>query len=101
MILEIAILYVKEGMETQFEIDFQKASQYISSIDGYLKHSLRLCMEEKNKYLLQVEWETLEAHTVGFRESEVYKEWKNILHNYYDPFPVVEHYELVFENSKE
>jgi len=100
MILEVAILEVKKGMETQFEIDFQTASQYICSIEGYIKHSLKKCLEEENKYLLQVEWETLEAHTVGFRTSEVYQEWKNILHNYYDPFPVVEHYEAVFENEK-
>jgi len=49
-------------------------------------------LEEENKYILLVEWETLEAHTIGFRTSEQYLEWKKLLHHYYKPFPVVEHY---------
>jgi heme-degrading monooxygenase HmoA len=42
-----------------------------------------------------VQWETLEAHTVGFRGSEQYQEWRKLLHPFYDPFPTVEHYELI------
>ncbi|MEM8898890.1 MAG: antibiotic biosynthesis monooxygenase [Bacteroidota bacterium] len=92
MILEIAILQVKPGMTASFEKDFATASQYISSIEGYITHSLKKCLEDDHRYLLQVEWETLEAHTVGFRTSDVYQEWKKLLHHYYDPFPAVEHY---------
>lgn len=97
MILEVAILQVKKGLENNFERDFKKASIYIRSIDGYSKHSLKSCVEVKNKYILLVEWNLLEDHTIGFRESESYLEWKNLLHSYYDPFPVVEHYETVFD----
>ena len=57
-------------------------------------------MEADNKYLLLVEWETLEAHTAGFRQSAAYLEWKLLLHHNYEPFPVVEHYELVLEHIK-
>jgi heme-degrading monooxygenase HmoA len=95
MILESAILYVKNGQETAFEKDFEKAGQYISSIEGCISHTLHRCLEVENKYLLSVQWENLEAHTVGFRESAAYLEWKRLLHHYYDPFPVVEHFELV------
>ncbi|NQY09704.1 MAG: antibiotic biosynthesis monooxygenase [Flavobacteriales bacterium] len=95
MILEAAELQVKEGLEIQFEKDFAEASQYISAIKGYRGHTLQKCIEVKNKYLLLAKWDILEDHTVGFRESP---EWKRILHNYYDPFPTVEHYETVFEN---
>jgi heme-degrading monooxygenase HmoA len=95
MILEVAILNVIEGKESQFEIDFKIAGQCISEIDGYLKHTLKKCVEQKNKYILLVEWNTLEDHTIGFRESEQYKEWKKMLHHYYDPFPSVEHYETI------
>ncbi len=97
MILEIAILQVKEGLLDNFERDFQKASVYIRSIDGYIKHSLKRCLEDKNKYVLLVEWNLLEDHTIRFRESEAYLQWKKLLHSYYDPFPVVEHYETVFD----
>ena len=100
MILEVAILNVKEGREKEFERDFLLAGQYISAIKGYIRHSLRKCLEQDNKYILLVDWESLEAHTVGFRKSVQYLEWKKLLHDYYDPFPVVEHYELLIENEK-
>jgi heme-degrading monooxygenase HmoA len=95
MILEVAILHLIEGKEQEFEADFKKASQYISSIRGYIKHALKKCVEEKNKYILLVEWETLENHTIDFRESEQYLEWKKLLHHYYNPFPIVEHYKTI------
>ena len=93
MILEIAMLEVKPGMEENFEEDFKIASSYISSIDGYVRHSLQKCIEWKNKYAILVEWRTLESHTVNFRESNQYLKWKKLLHHYYDPFPTVEHFE--------
>lgn len=72
----------------------------ISAIGGYVGHSLRKCIEQENKYILLVDWEKLEDHTIGFRESEQYLEWKRILHHCYDPFPVVEHFEMILENKK-
>lgn len=95
MILEIAILNVKEGQQEQFEKDFVTAQQYISAIKGYIRHSLKRCIEQPNKYILLVEWVQLEDHTIGFRQSAQYAEWKKLLHHYYDPFPTVEHYEAV------
>lgn len=95
MILEVAILNVKKNLEEQFEKDFEKAGQYISSIDGYKSHTLKRCVEVKSKYVLLVNWETLENHTIGFRKSEAYLQWKALLHHYYDPFPLVEHYETI------
>jgi heme-degrading monooxygenase HmoA len=59
---------------------------------GYINHEIQKCMEDKNKYILFVRWNTLEDHTVGFRESEEYQEWKKLLHHFYEPFPTVEHY---------
>lgn len=99
MIQEAAVLFVKKDQEKDFENDFVKASQYISSIEGYLGHSLKKCIEQTNKYLLLVEWRNLEDHTIGFRESTAYLEWKKLLHHYYEPFPIAEHFETVFENK--
>ena len=99
MILEAVFLYVKPELAIQFESDFIKASQYISSIQGYLGHRLEKCVEVENKYLLLVDWNTLEDHTIGFRSSEAYLEWKIILHHYYEPFPIVEHFETIYENK--
>jgi heme-degrading monooxygenase HmoA len=95
MILEIAILNVIEGKEKLFEVDFEIAGKYISATKGYIKHTLRKCIEQKSKYILLVEWNQLEDHTIGFRESDEYIEWKKLLHHYYYPFPTVEHYETI------
>jgi len=67
MILEVAILYILEGKERNFESDFKIASKYISSIAGYINHSLNKCIEVDCKYILLVNWENLESHTIGFR----------------------------------
>jgi heme-degrading monooxygenase HmoA len=95
MILEAVTLNVKSGMETEFETAFKQASSLISAIEGYLSHELHRCMEAQGKYLLLVRWTTLEAHTVTFRQSPEFQHWKQLLHHFYDPFPVVEHFEEV------
>jgi len=97
MILEVAVLNVKKGLSTEFEQAFNAAQQIISSMDGYISHQLQKCIEEEDKYILLVNWETLEAHTEGFRNSADYQDWKKLLHHFYDPFPTVEHYERVQE----
>ena len=99
MILEVAILNIKEGAEIDFENDFKNASKFISAIKGYLNHSLSKCIEQKNKYLLLVNWDTLNDHTIGFRQSNEYLEWKRLLHPYYDPFPIVGHYDTIYKNT--
>jgi len=95
MILEVAILDVKQGQEKEFEITFKKAQKIISSMEGYVSHQLQKCIEKENRYILLVNWKTLEDHTVGFRQSEPYKQWKELLHHFYSPFPEVEHYTLI------
>jgi len=95
MILEVAFLQVKSGRELEFEAAFRAASPLIAVQNGYLGHSLQRCLEQSGKYLLLVEWEALEDHTVGFRGSGEYLEWKALLHHFYDPFPLVEHFEKV------
>ena len=99
MILEVAILDVKPNKEREFEVAFNKAQTIISNIRGYKSHQLQKCIEKQNRYILLVNWETLEDHTVGFRKSKEYQEWRALLHHFYDPFPEVEHYESIFNNA--
>ena len=96
MILESAILNVRPGMSSQFEAAFAQASSIIAANSGYIAHELHRCLETADQYLLLVWWERLEDHTVGFRGSPQYQEWKRLLHHFYDPFPTVEHYRKVF-----
>ncbi|NOY72559.1 MAG: antibiotic biosynthesis monooxygenase [Gammaproteobacteria bacterium] len=92
MILEVAILDVKKGKGKDFELAFGQAQKIISSMVGYVSHQLKKCIEKPNRYILMVNWQAIEDHTVGFRESKQYQEWKELLHHFYDPFPDVEHY---------
>ena len=93
MILEVAILDIIPGREKDYEDAFANASSIIASMPGYRSHTLKKCIEKQNRYLLLVEWDTLADHTEGFRQSDEYQTWKALLHPFYDPFPVVEHYE--------
>ena len=99
MILETAILNVRPGQELAFEAAFAVASPIIAATPGYISHQLHRCIETSSRYLLLVQWQTLESHTVNFRGSADYVEWKQLLHHFYDPFPVVEHYEAIPAHS--
>ncbi|MBK0392402.1 antibiotic biosynthesis monooxygenase family protein [Ramlibacter algicola] len=95
MILEAAPLSVRPGQEAAFEAAFREAQRIIAASPGYLSHELHRCTERPSEYLLLVRWRTLEDHTVGFRQSAAYQDWKRLLHHFYEPFPVVSHYEAV------
>ncbi len=95
MILEVAVLDVIPGKETSFRSDFEQAQKIISAMSGYIDHELQQCIETPSRHLLLVRWKTMEDHTEGFRGSAEYQEWKRLLHHYYDPFPIVEHYSAV------
>ncbi|PZV19709.1 MAG: antibiotic biosynthesis monooxygenase [Leptolyngbya sp.] len=95
MILEVASLTIKPGTAPAFEAAFETASAIIAAMPGYRSHELQRCLEADNQYLLLVRWQTLENHTIGFRASPQYEEWRSLLHHFYDPFPTVQHYELV------
>jgi len=95
MLLEVAILDVKPEQGEMFERAFAQAQKMISTMPGYISHQLQHCLEKPNRYLLLVNWNTLEDHTQGFRKSAQYQEWRKLLHHFYEPFPEVEHYEVV------
>jgi heme-degrading monooxygenase HmoA len=92
MILETAVLNVRPGQEAEFEAAMQKARPLIVASPGCIGMEVRPCLEKSSRYLLLVQWRTLEDHTLGFRQSEPYQEWRNLLHRFYDPMPIVEHY---------
>lgn len=95
MILESATLDVRPGQELEFEAAFAEAKRIIASMPGFISLELHHCIESRQRYLLLVRWDRLEDHTVGFRGSAQYQQWRALLHHFYDPFPTVEHHELV------
>jgi len=87
-------------MEEEFEAAFDRARLIIASMRGFVSLSLSRSIETPGTYLLLVEWDSLEDHTDGFRGSPQYQQWRALLHHFYEPFPVVEHYELVNSASR-
>ena len=92
MILEQATLNVRPGQEIAFEQAMKIARPLIAASAGFGGLTLRRCVEMPNRYLLSVRWATVEDHTVGFRTSDRYQKWRELLHHFYDPAPLVEHY---------
>jgi heme-degrading monooxygenase HmoA len=92
MILEVGILNVVPGEESAFEQALQIAKPLIAATPGFESIKVHPCVETPNRYLLLVTWRTLEDHTIGFRQSDRFPEWRKLLHHFYDPPPVIEHY---------
>lgn len=99
MVLEHAVLDVRPGREAEFEAAFAEAKAVIAAAPGFVGLRLERRLEAPGRYLLLVEWRTLEDHTEGFRGSDAYQEWRRMLHHFYDPFPTVEHFTTVAEVS--
>lgn len=99
MILEVAVLNVIPEKRAEFEATFRNAQEIISSIKGFNSLQLQKCLEVENRYILLVKWEKLEDHTIGFRKSDAYKDWVKLLHHFYSPFPIVEHYSMILEKK--
>lgn len=95
MIREHVLLPVRPGQEAAFEAAFAEAKAIIAASAGFQTLTLSRGIERPSSYLLLVEWDSVDAHEVGFRQSPAYDEWRQRLHHFYDPFPVVEHYEPV------
>jgi heme-degrading monooxygenase HmoA len=96
VILEHAELSVLPGREAEFERSFAEARTIIASMPGFVGLTLSRCLERPSTYLLLVHWQRLEDHTEGFRGSPEYQRWRALLHHFYEPFPVVEHFSEVF-----
>jgi heme-degrading monooxygenase HmoA len=92
MILEHAVLNIKRGQSKEFEAAMAKARPLIEATPGFQRMEVRPCVESKDRYLLLVWWGSVEAHTVGFRQSAQYQQWRELLHHFYEPFPTVQHY---------
>lgn len=92
LILEHALLNVISGREAEFEVAFGEARKIIESMPGFISLRVLRSLEVLNEYLLLVEWKTLEDHTIGFRQSAEYQQWRALLHHFYEPFPAVGHF---------
>jgi heme-degrading monooxygenase HmoA len=95
MIVEIATLNIRPSDRLAFESVFPEAAGILSSAEGYIWHQLQRSVDTENRYVLLVHWQKKENHTVGFRGSALYEEWRRLLHHFFAVPPAVEHYELI------
>lgn len=86
------MLPIRPGAEAEFEAAFAKARPLIAAQPGFLGISMSRSIESPNLYLLLVQWETVEAHTGGFRKSPEFAQWRALLHEFYESPPVIEHF---------
>ena len=95
MILEHAYLEVTPGQEEAFLEALQSVKHLIARTDGFLGLEVSRCIEQPSNFLLLVEWEALESHTVNFRGGPDYDAWRAALHHFYVKAPKVEHFDVV------
>jgi heme-degrading monooxygenase HmoA len=92
MVLEIADFAVLPGTEEEFAAAVREGVRYVSDTPGFRNARLTRGVESPSRFVLLIEWDSLEAHTVGFRESEDYPRWRELITTFFDGAPRVEHF---------
>jgi heme-degrading monooxygenase HmoA len=95
MILEHAVITVRPGAGPEFEAALRRARPIIAECHGFVSLELRRGIEDPDRYLLLVEWETLDDHLVGFRQSDAFVRWRAEIGEFFEGSPMVDHYEGV------
>ncbi|MFL6734356.1 MAG: antibiotic biosynthesis monooxygenase family protein [Sphingomicrobium sp.] len=92
MIVEHALLEVRPGQSAAFEAAMREARVLIAASPGFQSIEVRPAAEAKDRYLLRVVWSDVAAHRDGFRKSDRYQRWRELLHHFYQPMPSVEYF---------
>lgn len=93
MIVEQAVINVTPGSEREFERAVSEARAVISQAPGFRSLRLMRGIEHPDRYLLLNEWDAVEDHMQGFRESELFTRWRELIGPYFAAAPAVEHFE--------
>ena len=100
MILEIADIHITPGQQAAFEEAIQRGVTTIASqAKGFRGWKVNHSIESPERYLLMIFWDTLEDHTVGFRQSPLFPQWRAIVGSFFAQPPAVEHFALVGKSS--
>jgi heme-degrading monooxygenase HmoA len=96
MILELADIRILPGKQQEFDAAIQRGlDTVIAKSKGFHGYKVNKGIESPERYVLMIFWETLENHTVDFRQSEAFAEWRSIVGPYFAAAPVVEHFDLL------
>jgi heme-degrading monooxygenase HmoA len=96
MVLEIADIRIAPGQQAAFEEAIQRAlATVMSQAKGARNPNVQRCVESPERYILQIEWDTLEDHNVGFRQGPLFAQWRAIIGPFFAGPPLVEHFNRV------
>ena len=99
MILELADIRIAPGRNAEFEAAVAHGLATVASrAEGYLAHKVHRGIESPDRYTLMIWWDTLESHTVGFRQGPLFPEWRAIVGPFFAAPPQVEHFTLTNES---
>ena len=100
MILELADIRIHSGQNSAFDEAIARGLRdVISHAKGFQGYKVNKGIENPDRYVLQIFWETLENHTVDFRQSDAFTQWRAIVGPFFAAPPVVEHFELVTKSN--
>lgn len=100
MILEVADIRIQPGRQAEFDAAILHGiEQVIAKAKGFLGWQVQQGIESPERYLLMIRWTTLENHTVDFRESPAFLEWRGIVGPFFAAPPVVEHFHLLDQSA--
>lgn len=100
MILEIADIRIQPGRQAEFDDAIQRGiTEVIAKSKGFNGFKLNKGIESSERYVLMIFWETLENHTIDFRQSSAFAEWRAIVGPYFAVPPTVEHFNLLAKSD--
>ena len=100
MILEIADIRIAPGKQAEFDAAIQRGVETVASeAKGFRGYKVNKGVESPERYLLMIYWETLENHTVDFREGPLFPQWRAIVGPFFAGPPAVEHFTLLAESA--
>ena len=100
MILELVDIRIQPGQQAAFDEAIQRAiSTVVSKAKGFQGYNINKGIESPERYLLQIFWDTLENHTIDFRESPAFTEWRAIVGPFFAGPPTVEHFKLLAKSD--
>ena len=99
MILEVAEIFITSGSEQAFIDAITEGIPLVIQTDGYISHELQQGMEDPTRFLLMIQWESLDAHNINFRQSDRFSDWRAIISPHFASQPNVQHFELKLSSS--
>ena len=102
MILELADIRIQPGKQAEFEAAIERGLKTVigkGTVKGFQGYKVNKGIESPERYILQIFWDTLEDHTIGFRESPAFAEWRAIVGPFFAGPPNVEHFDLVMKSA--